>query len=112
MKDIKNETTKQFIENRINELVNYSLPLTSLREIDSFIDDELDAIKENILERISQIKKELYNKIENVNNENLTTINNLNIKINDYENDFKTLDNLKTMRRKKNNKGNFERFFK
>lgn len=100
MVEITNEITKKFINDKIKELVNYDLPLTSLRNIDSFLNGDIDLIKESLSERLNQIKKDLYVKTEKIINDNYSTISNLNNRMKDYEEDLSTLEKLKAFKRK------------
>lgn len=100
MKELTNEISKKFVEDKYNELVNNDLPLTSLRKIEHFMNKELNVINENLLEKLVIGKSELYARLDKMITDNQTTITKLNSQIKDYEADLDTLEKLKTFKRK------------
>lgn len=100
MVEITNEISKKFINDKVAELVDFNLPVTSLKNIDRFLNDGIDLIAENLTEKLKQHRATLIINIEKQLTDNMTTISKLNGQIKDYEEDLEALEKLKAFKRK------------
>lgn len=100
MKTITNKTSQKFVDDIIKELVDENLPLSSLRNIETFMNGDFEAISENIKERLQKEKQNLYAKTEKIINENYTTISAQRDKLKDYEQDLQMIEQFKMFKRK------------
>lgn len=100
MKEITNQISKQFINDKVKELVDYNKPVTSLKNIDSFLNDGINIIVECLIDKLKACQKELYNQLDTQIANYNSSITTLKAQIKDYEQDLNTLEQLKAFKRK------------
>mgnify|MGYP003302203854 CR=1 FL=1 len=110
MKEIINPISKKFVEDKISELVNLNLPVISLKNIDDFLKNELDAINENLVENLNHGKDEIYEKIEKYITTSQATINELNSKNQNYEQYLNTIGHREDFKKIYKEKPKFKHF--
>ena len=110
MKEIVDPMSKKYVEDKISELVNLNLPVISLKNIDNFLKNELDAINESLVENLNHGKEEIYEKLEKYIITSQTTINELRLKNQNYEHFLNTIGQLEDFKKIYKEKPKFKHY--
>lgn len=97
---VTNEISKQYINDKVSELVKPADPLTSIKKIDAFLTSGLDFVVNELKGQLERSKKDMYAILDKKLADSNAKITQLQDKIQDYEQDLQAIEQLKGFKRK------------
>jgi len=99
---VTNELSLKFVNDKLQELTSTG-KVQAIRNIDFFLDSEMDILFKHLKERVIQRKHEILEEIEQKYQEQGRILTDYQTKMQDYEKDIEAIEKLKVFKRTSKN---------